>query len=219
MKSLKLLLIVAIILASGVGNAANKDKPLDKPASQRIQYLDNYTQTLKNEVIKLGRFLSDLAWVGSIPSSNNKQTTTSRKTNNALSKNLLILGKTLTHLEDGLLTPPGFQLVVFLSLDTSDDFILREINLSINGNKVQNRKYKLKEVQALHKGGAHRLYIANLPVGKHNITVSYISGTGNNSEYQGEKTFSFKKNPKRKTIELKLSSFIGSPEFSIREWD
>jgi len=209
-------IIIFILLYSSTAFAADKNKSLDSPSSQRIQYLDNYTQTLKNEVIHLGRFLSDLAWVGSIPSSNSKK---AAKSKNTLSKDLLMLGQTLTGLEDGLLTPPGFPLVVFLSLNASDDFILREINLSVNGKKVQSRKYKAKEVQALHKGGAHRLYIANLPEGKHEITVSYVGGTGNKSEHQNKKSFSFKKTSKRKTLEFKLASFFGSPEFTMKEWD
>ncbi len=207
------------MLFSSIAIAADKNKPLDKPSSQRIQYLDNYTQTLKNEVIQLGRLLSDLAWVGSVPSIKSNKKSSSRKSKNALSGDLLVLGKTMTKLEDGLLSPPGLQLVIFLSLHVPDEFILREINISINGNPVQNRKYNSKEVQTLHKGGAHRLYIANLADGKHRLTVSYLGGTGNKSEYKGKKSFSFEKKSKRKTLEFELVSFIGKPRFSIKEWD
>jgi len=204
--------------AGAANTAANKDKPLARPSSQRMQYLDNYTQTLKDEVIQLGRFLSDLAWVGSISTPDTKQTKKSSKSKNVLSKDLLVLGQTLTQLEDGLLSPPGFQLVVFLSINTSDDFILREVELSVDGKKVQRRKYSKKEVQALHKGGAHRLYITNLSEGKHIITANYTGGTGSKSEYQSKKTFEFEKTSERKTVELKLVSFVGTPIFSVKEW-
>lgn len=224
MTLLKILFIAAILLFSGIvfssiAIAAEKDKPLDKPSSQRIQYLDNYTQTLKNEVIQLGRFLSDLAWVGSVPAVKSNKKFSSSKSKNALSSDLLVLGKTMTKLEDGLLSPPGLQLVIFLSLYAPEEFILREINISINNKPVQSRKYNSKEVQTLHKGGAHRLYIANIENGKHRLTVSYIGGTGNSSEYKGKKSFSFKKKSKRKTLEFELASFIGKPRFSIKEWD
>jgi len=221
--TLKILLFISTLLFTSIAFAAEKgtdeDRSFDRPSSQRIQYLDNYTQTLKNEVIQLGRFLSDLAWVGSVPTTNNKQSYNAGKSKNALSSDLRVLGKTMTKLEDGLLSPPGFQLVLFLSLNTSDDFILREINISINGQQVQSRKYTSKEVKALHKGGAHRLYLANLTNGKHNLTASYIGGTKNSSEFKSKKSFSFEKTSKRKTLELEISSFIGEPQFSIKEWD
>lgn len=215
-----MLFIAVIMLSTSIAIAADKGEPFDEfSSSQRIQYLDNYTQTLKKEVIQLGRSLSDLAWVGSVRSVKSDKTLNSGKSKNVLSGDLRALGETMTELEDGLLSPPGFQLVLFLSLNTSDEFILREINIDINGKPIQSRKYNNKEVQTLQKGGAHRLYIANLTDGKHQLTASYVGGTGNSSEYQSKKSFSFEKTSKRKTLELNLSSFTGEPQFSIKEWD
>jgi len=221
---LKMLFITSITLFSCItvagDNEANNDTNANKSRSERLQYLDNRTQKLKKEVIQLGRFLSDLAWMGPAPLPNNKHQ--SKKT--TLSRNLTILGKTLNKLEDGLLTPPGSQLIVFLSLHTSDDFILKEVNISINGVQVKRRKYNKSEVEALHRGGTHGIYIASLQEGAHRIAANYIGGSRTKIESKNEKSFSFKifsseKGPARKTIELQLSSFIGEPEFSIKEWD
>lgn len=194
-----------------------KDQPKLTAAQKRTQHLENYTQSLKKDVIKLGRFLSDLAWVGSVRTI--KGSAKNIRSKNALSRDLLGLGQTLTKLEDGLLTPPGFQLIVFVSLDTSRDFSLQQINLEIDGKMVHSRKYTRSEMNALHLGGAHRLFIANMPEGKHKITAYYLGGTDGDSQYQGKKSLTFNKDSDRKTIEFRLSSLIGKPRFTAKERD
>ncbi len=203
------------------GQVIAKEEISDKATIQkRIKHLDDYTQTLKHEVINLGRFLSDLAWMGAVRLPSSKATTGSGNAKkNTLSTDVIGLGEALMQLEDGLLTPPGFQLTVFLSLDTNKSFILNEIKFSLDDKVVHSRKYTDQEVQALHMGGAHRLHIANLSEGKHQITAHFSGGNGKDNQYQGEKTFTFEKTSKSKTIELKLESLFGNPTIVIKEWD
>jgi len=227
LKLLAKILITSITIALySVGGYcyADENEAENTATQQRIQYFDNYTQTLKREVINLGRYLSDLAWVGAIRSPETKPETRSGKTKKiTLSVDLLSLGQTLLQLEDGLLTPPGFQLTVFLSLDTDETFILEGVDLDLDGKAVQSRKYTAKEVSALQMGGAHRLFIANLAEGKHQVTVRYAgNSTGNSGKkslHEDEKTFNFEKTGKSKTIELKLESLFGSPKIIVKEWD
>ena len=203
-------------------NQANQNKSKIKnkltAAQKRTNHLDERTKTLKRDVIKLGRFLSDLAWVGSVRTSkSNSKTNTKSRNKNALSRDLLGLGQTLTKLEDGLLTPPGFQLIVYLSTDTRKNFRLNQVNFEIDGKIVHSRQYTDRENMALQQGGAHRLYITNLTNGKHTVTAYYQGGAKNKNQYQGKKSFSFNKKAQRKTIEFKLSSLIGKPSFNVKE--
>ena len=220
LEKISLILITLTLFCAG-GQVVAKEEKSDKAAIQkRIQYLDDYTQTLKREVISLGRFLSDLAWMGAIRSPNSKSATGSGNSKkNTLSTDVMALGQALMQLEDGLLTPPGFQLTVFLSLDTGKDFVLDEIKFSLDDKAAQSKKYNAREVRALHMGGTHRLHIAHLTEGQHQITARYTGGNRENDQYQGEKTFTFEKTAQSKTIELKLESLFGSPKFVIKEWD
>lgn len=216
--TMKKFLIFTLLFGLSVNQASfARDQGGLSAAQKRTKHLEEHTQTLKKDVIKLGRFLSDLAWVGSVRTI--KGSAKNVRSKNALSRDLLGLGQTLTKLEDGLLTPPGFQLIVFLSMDTSKDFFLNQVNFEIDGKIVHSRKYKKNEMKAFHMGGAHRLYIANLPEGKHTITAYYLGGIDSDSEYQGKKSLTFHKGATRKTVEFRLSSLIGKPNFMIKERD
>ena len=223
---MKLLEKISLILIAGTlfcaaGQVYAKEEKSDKAAIQkRIKHLDDYTQTLKREVIHLGRFLSDLAWMGAVRSPSSKSAGGSGNSKkNTLSTDVMGLGEALMQLEDGLLTPPGFQLTVFLSLDANKSFVLNEIKFELDGKEVHTRTYTDQEVQALHMGGAPRLHIASRSEGKHQITAHYSGGNGKDDQYQGEKTFTFEKTAKSKTISLKLESLFCSPTIVINEWD
>ena len=224
----KMTLLVALLLFASVQLSYAADNKTIKQhkltaAQKRTNHLDERTKALKRDVIKLGRFLSDLAWVGSVRTSKNSSKGNS-KTNskkgsnkNALSRDLLGLGQTLTKLEDGLLTPPGFQLIVYLSADTNKSFRLNQVNFEIDGKIVHSRQYTDSENMALQQGGVHRLYITNLADGKHSVTTYYQGGSNNKNQYQGKKSFTFEKKAQRKTLEFKLSSLIGKPTFNVKE--
>lgn len=189
----------------------------DADVTRKMRALDEQTQVLKREVLELGRNIANLAWVGGVKPASDPGEKNPRFNLKALSDETVRMGQSLTRLEDGVLAPPGIQLVVFASLDAGEGFELREISLSIDNKTVARRNYSPEELAALRAGGAHRLYIGGLPDGVHQISGNVVSG----GKTQKTNSFStqFTKIADRKTIELRISSFFGGTSVNTKEWD
>lgn len=185
--------------------------------ARKTRVLDEQTQALKREVLELGRNIANLAWVGGVKPAGDPAEKNTRFNLKALSDEAVRMGQSLTRLEDGVLSPPGIQLVVFASLDAGESFDLREITLNVDDKPVARRSYLPEEVAALRKGGAHRLYIGGLPEGVHQLDGTVVSGgkTRQTSKF----TARFTKVAERKTIELRISNFLGSASIAAKEWD
>ena len=85
----------------------------------------------------------------------------------AIKQQALELNRDLIILEEELLFPKDSRLAVFLSVDTANFLSLGEVALSIDGNQVTSYRYTQKELDALRRGGTHRLYIGNVKAGEH----------------------------------------------------
>ena len=189
----------------------------DESLARKTRALEEQTQLLKREVLELGRNLANLAWVGGVKPAGDPAQKNPRFNLKALSDDTVRIGQSLVRLEDGALTPPGIQLVVFTSLDASESFELREITLSIDNTVIARRSYLAEEVAALRQGGAHRLYSGSLPEGVHQLSGTVVSG----GKTQHTNTFStrFTKIGDRKTIELRVSSAFSGANVNSKEWD
>ncbi|MBI3777257.1 MAG: hypothetical protein HY273_17225 [Gammaproteobacteria bacterium] len=189
----------------------------DADMPRKMRALDEQTQSLKREVLELGRNIANLAWVGGVKPAGDPADKNTRFNLKTLSDETVRMGQSLTRLEDGVLAPPGIQLVVFASLDAGDGFELREITLNVDDKLVARRSYQPGEVAALLQGGAHRLYIGGLPEGAHHLSGTVVAGG------KAPKTSSFSarftKAADRKTIELRISSFLGNMSVTSKEWD
>jgi len=161
-----------------------------------------------------------LAWVGGVKPVGDPQSSPKSSFNlKALSDDTVRMGQALASLEDGVLSPPGFQLVVFTSLDATEDFNLREVTLKIDGKIVIRRRYTPEETAGLRQGGAHRLYVGNLPEGSHRLSAHAIGARGEKKPQQESAEIQFTKARQRKTIELRLTSFLGGTHVNAKEWD
>jgi hypothetical protein len=193
---------------------------VDDDTARKTRKLDEQTQALKREVLELGRNIAYLAWVGGVkPVGDPKQSGNTRFNLKALSDDTVRMGQALALLEDGVLSPPGFQMVVFASLEAKEDFELQEITLILDDKLVMRRRYNADEVMALRDGGAHRLYIGDLPEGRHRLTAFVIGGRGNKKAQQESTTVEFTKAKERKTIELRVTSFMGGTRVNAKEWE
>ena len=180
---------------------------------EQTRRLDDRTQALKKDVMELGRKLAYLAWVGGVrPQSNMHQRSI------VLSSDMLKAGQTLARLEDGLLTPPGIQLVVFVSLSAPKNFNLQQLQLKLGREVVQERNYSDQEVSALQQGGVHRLYVGNIPEGRTLINVNLKANKGN-KDYFDRQSYIFTKEQDRKTIEINVAAGFGKPKIRFKEWD
>jgi hypothetical protein len=138
-----------------------------------------------------------------------------------LKKDVVDLNRELFVLEEELLFPANTQVAVFISMDVGDFFALDSVTLKIDQKEVINYLYTPREVEALLKGGVHRLYLGNLKVGKHEL-VAFFGGKGpNDRDYKRGATLKFEKGIGAKYLELKINDRQRKqqPEFEIKDWE
>lgn len=138
-----------------------------------------------------------------------------------LKKDVVDLNRELFVLEEELLFPANTQVAVFVSMDVGDFFALDSVTLKIDQKEVINYLYTPREVEALLKGGVHRLYLGNLKVGKHEL-VAFFSGKGpNDRDYKRGATVKFEKGIGAKYLELKINDRQRKqqPEFEVKDWE
>jgi hypothetical protein len=139
----------------------------------------------------------------------------------SLKKDVVDLNRDLYVLEEELLYPANTQVAVFLSMDVGEFFALDSVTLKIDQKEVANYLYTPREVEALLRGGVHRLYIGNVKVGAHEL-VAFFSGKGpNNRDYKRGASVKFEKGISGHYLELKISDRQRKmqPEFEIKDWE
>jgi hypothetical protein len=171
-----------------------------------------------------GAALKDLASQGDAASSSESAPSDTRGLDQevqGLKKDVVDLNRDLFVLEEELLFPANTQVAVFLSMDVGDFFALDSVQLKIDQKEVINYLYTPREVEALLRGGVHRLYLGNLKVGKHEL-VAFFSGKGpNDRDYKRGATLKFEKGIGAKYLELKINDRQRrlQPEFEIKDWE
>jgi hypothetical protein len=139
----------------------------------------------------------------------------------ALKQEVLALDRDLFMLEEELLFPANTQVAVFVSMDVGEFFQLDAVSLQVNGREVANYLYTDREVEALLRGGVHRLFMGNLRAGEHEL-VAVFTGIGPHArEYRRGAEVRVEKGIGAKFVELRISDVERrmQPEFVIREWD
>ena len=138
-----------------------------------------------------------------------------------LKKDVVDLNRDLFVLEEELLFPANTQVAVFISMDVGEFFLLDAVTLKIDQKEVANYLYTPREVEALAKGGVHRLYLGNLKAGQHEL-VAFFSGQGpHERDYRRGATLKFEKGIGAKYLELKINDRQRrqQPEFEIKDWE
>jgi hypothetical protein len=138
-----------------------------------------------------------------------------------LKKEVLDLNRDLFMLEEELLFPANTQVAVFLSLDVGTFFELDSVQIKFDNKEVANYLYTDREVEALNRGGVHRIFIGNLKTGKHEL-VAFFTGKGpHERDYKRGANLSFEKGVGAKYLELKISDRASAmqPEFKVKEWE
>lgn len=138
-----------------------------------------------------------------------------------LKKEVLDLNRDLFLLEEELLFPANTQVAVFLSMDVGTFFELDSVQIKLDDKEVTNYLYTEREVEALNRGGVHRIHLGNLKVGKHEL-VAFFTGKGpHERDYKRGATLSFEKGVGAKYLELRISDRQSKlqPEFVVKEWE
>jgi hypothetical protein len=124
-------------------------------------------------------------------------------------------------LEEELLFPANTQVAVFVSMDVGEFFDLDSVQLRVDDKDVSNYLYTDREVQALLRGGVHRLYLGNLKTGEHELTAVFTGQGPHTRDYRRGATLQVEKGIGAKFVELRISDRERKqqPEFVVREWE
>jgi hypothetical protein len=137
-----------------------------------------------------------------------------------LKKDVMELNRDLLALEEELLFPASTQVAVFVSMDIGNLFDLDAVEVKLDDKVVAHYLYTQREIEALRRGGVHRLYLGNLRVGEHEL-VAFFTGKGpHNRDYRRGTTLEFDKQTGPKYIELQIKDVTRNlqPEFRVKEW-
>lgn len=132
----------------------------------------------------------------------------------------LELNRDLLILEEELLYPDKSRLAVFLSLDPGPGFALGTVSLSIDGKEVVHHVYDPQQLDALRRGGFHRLYMGNLETGTHELVAAFSGKGPDGQDYHRATQLELEKASGARNLELRL---VDGPEplqaeFAVREW-
>jgi hypothetical protein len=138
-----------------------------------------------------------------------------------LKKEVLDLNRDLFLLEEELLFPANSQVAFFISMDVGEYFDLDSVNLKIDGKEVANYLYTERESDALVRGGVHRVHMANLKTGDHELIATFTGAGPHTRDYRRGATLTFDKGIGAKYIELEITDRVKKqqPEFVIKEWE
>jgi hypothetical protein len=138
-----------------------------------------------------------------------------------LKKEVLDLNRDLFLLEEELLFPANSQVAFFISMDVGEYFALDSVSLKIDGKEVANYLYTDREIDALLQGGVHRVHMANLKTGDHELIAIFTGKGPHTRNYRRGATVTINKGIGAKYLELEITDRVKKqqPEFVIKEWE
>lgn len=139
----------------------------------------------------------------------------------ALKQQVMDLNRELFMLEEDLLFPATTQVAVYVSYDVGTFFALDSVQVRVDDKEVANYLYTSREVDALQRGGVHRIWLGNLKVGQHIVTAFFTGKGPHDRDYRTGATIQVEKGVGAKYLELKISDRQQKlqPEFIVKQWD
>jgi hypothetical protein len=132
---------------------------------------------------------------------------------------VLSIATDLNQLEEKLLYPSDTQLAVFVTLAHGETLRLDAVEIQIDGRPATRYIYSFKELDALRRGGAQRIYTGNIATGTHEIEVSVSGKLANGKDYSQSEHFPFTKEIKPKVIGVVLAGpDAPQPGIHLGDW-
>jgi len=134
---------------------------------------------------------------------------------------ILELNTLLFKLQEDLLFPEDSSVVVFLSIEGGNYFTLDSIKLNLDDKMVSSYLYTDREVMALKKGGAQRLYMGNIKSGDHQLVAVFTGKGPQEKDYKRAETIPIKKDKGATFIKLIIrdNSQKKQPDFVYEMWN
>ncbi len=138
----------------------------------------------------------------------------------SLVKKVLDLSSDLAIIQEEEDNPANHQLLVLVTFDPTKLFTLDYIQLEVDNEVVAAYQYSENDLQALKRGAGHRLYMANLPAGMHEVYATMVGRIPRDPDYKSEVEYKFVSGVSRTVLELNVSSQSkGFPILAIKEWN
>ena len=119
---------------------------------------------------------------------------------------VLSIAADLNLLEERLIYPSNTQISVFVSLEENETFRLDSLEVMLEGKPVAHHIYTYKELEALQKGGVHRIYTGNIRSGEHDLQVSMMGKSTGGSDLQETESYVVTKDVGPKIVEISLTA-------------
>ncbi len=138
-----------------------------------------------------------------------------------LRRQVVDLNRDLFMLEEDLLFPASTQVAVFVSMDVGTFFQLDTVQIKLDDKEVANYLYTARELEALKRGGVHRIWLGNLKAGEHEIVALFTGQGTHERDYKRGATLTINKGVGAQYVELKISDRLRKlqPEFVVRVWE
>ena len=158
----------------------------------------------------------DLGLLAPVPESSESELSAQIET---LQQALVKLNRDLFILEEDLLFPSSTQVAVYLSMDVGNYFDLDAIEVKIGDETVTHYLYTDNQVNALVRGGVHRVYVGNIGQGEHQLDAFFHGIGPEQRPYKRAVSLKFEKTDDPKAIELQIidSTMAQQPEFIALE--
>lgn len=138
-----------------------------------------------------------------------------------LRRQVVDLNRDLFMLEEDLLFPASTQVAVFVSMDVGTFFQLDSVQIKLDDKEVANYLYTARELEALKRGGVHRIWLGNLKAGEHELVALFTGQGTHERDYKRGATLTINKGVGAQYVELKISDRLRKlqPEFVVRVWE
>jgi len=134
-----------------------------------------------------------------------------------IKSDVLNIAQELNQLEEKLLYPSGTQVAIFVTLAKGDPMRLDAVRLQIDGQLVAHHIYSFKELEALRKGGAQRIYVGNVATGDHQLEVLVDGKLEGGADFSRTEHFTIRKEVTPKLVGLTVAG-SGSAPIALGEW-
>ena len=134
-----------------------------------------------------------------------------------IKSDVLEISAELALLEEQLLFPATTQMALFVALTPDDEFRLDALHLTLNGETATHYIYSFDELDALRRGGVHRVFDANLPRGQHQLDVEVVGKTRAGKTVTHPHSFTFDKGVEPAMLGLTLGGSDGASA-ELTDW-
>jgi hypothetical protein len=137
-----------------------------------------------------------------------------------LKDDIIDLNTRIFRLQEELLYPEDSSIVVFLSVEGGNYFVLDSVKLMVDDAMVTSYLYTEREVVALKKGGVQRLYMGNVKAGDHQLAAVFTGKGPQGQDYKRAETISLNKEKGAAFIKLVVRDDAAKkqPEFVYEMW-